>query len=109
MLTDFDLIWSHVKNLAEKLMATDASMLDDTLYTQYNAAFEQLMQVIEADGASINQEQLADMQYVLGKLESAFAEYQERLKGSIAQNRIKSKLEGLYTPRDAHGGLNKKL
>ena len=109
MLTNFDLIWMHTKSLAEKMLVSSDSLLNEELYSQYCSAFEQLMQVAENEPETIMEDKLTDMLITMKTLEAAFAAEQERLQGSINEERLKIRVQNAYSAAKIFntGGYNK--
>ncbi len=109
MLTNFDLIWMHTKSLADKMMSSRDNLVSEELYSQYCSSFEQLMQIAENEPDTITEVKLTDMLITARALEHAFAEEQERLKGSIEAERLKIRTQNIYSSAKIfnNGGYNK--
>jgi hypothetical protein len=97
MLTDFDIMWSHVKAIIIEMLDTDEKLHDEEFFKQYCSAFEQLAQIIERDANSIAHEKLEDTMDYLNRLRSKFDKEKDVLQEKIAQERIKAMTHSAYT------------
>jgi hypothetical protein len=96
MLSNFDLMWIHVKKLIEEMTASEENMLNETLYKNYCASFEQLMQIIAEEAAELNIEKLHDVHITLKELGESFANLQGRLQGQMNAERVKARAHAAY-------------
>jgi hypothetical protein len=86
----------HTKGLAETMMSSRENLLSDELYSQYCNAFEQLMAIIESPNEAVDEDKLADVQYIIKKLERAFIDEQESLQDAISAERRRTRVNSAY-------------
>jgi hypothetical protein len=97
MLTDFDIMWSHVKAMIIEMLDTDEKLYDEELFKRYCSSFEQLAQIIERDADTIAREKLEDTMDYISRLRSKFDKAKDDLQEKIFQERVKAMAHSAYT------------
>jgi hypothetical protein len=90
MITNFDLIWLHDRQLMESLLEAEDDSIDEATFSAYCSSFEQLMQIIEAEPDTVTEEQLEIVQFYLASLEAKFSEVQRAIQKKISEERLKA-------------------
>ncbi|MDR2401516.1 MAG: hypothetical protein LBD73_07700 [Deferribacteraceae bacterium] len=109
MLTNFDLIWLHVRQLIDKLMEEDGGSIDEELFSTYCTSFEQLIQVIESEPDSVTDEKLDIVRLYLASLEERYGELKKEIQKKISEERLKALTLSKYSSAGGKENLfNKK-